>query len=239
MEWLPLEMIAFDADDTLWENERYYQEGRQLFEALLAKYPLSGDLAALLDATEMRNLPVYGYGVPGFAFSMIETAIEATHGMVSSRDIQALVDLSKQMLTAEMALFAQAEETVARLSAVYPLMLITKGDLRHQLSKLERSGLKGYFQHVEVVQDKNSQIYADILTRHHLAAKRFLMVGNSLRSDILPVVALGGRAIYVPNSLTWSHEQVEPPETAWGRYYQVARLGEVPGLIEQLSTETS
>jgi putative hydrolase of the HAD superfamily len=230
------DVIAFDADDTLWHNESLYGMGRNVFHELLAKYPLQGAIDERLDEIEVRNLRYYGYGVVNFLLSLIETAIELTGGRISGDDVQKLIDLSKEMLAARVQLFEGAKETLATLSLSYPLMLITKGDLRHQQSKVEQSGLRDYFRHVEVVSEKTSDTYAAILTRHHITASRFLMVGNSLRSDVLPVVDLGGWAVYIPNDLTWSHEEIDPPDEACARYFEVAHLGLVPGWIEQLAT---
>jgi len=230
------DLIAFDADDTLWHNESLYNMGRDRFHELLAKYQLQGAVDDRLDEIEVRNLRYYGYGVVNFVLSLIETAIELTGGRISGDDVQNLIDLSKEMLAAEVRLFDRAEETLARLSLSYPLMLITKGDLLHQQTKIEQSGLKDYFRHVKVVSDKRPETYAAILSGHNIRASRFLMVGNSLRSDVLPVVELGGWAVYIPNDLTWSHEEIDPPDDARGRYFEVAHLGLVPGLIEQLAS---
>lgn len=229
------DLIAFDADDTLWHNERLYRMARARFHRLLSRYSLHGDIDERVDEVEIRNLSVYGYGVTSFVLSLIEVAIELTDGQITGDDVQALLDLAKEMLTAPVQLFDQAEETLARLSSAYPLMLITKGDLHHQRSKVEGSGLEGYFRHVEVVSAKTPKVYRAILARHDVPASRFLMIGNSLRSDVLPVVAIGGWAVYVPNHLTWSHEHADPPAEARQRYLEVERLDQVPALVEQLA----
>lgn len=231
-------LIAFDADDTLWHSESLYRMGRDRFHKLLAKYQLQGTIDERFDEIEVRNLRYYGYGVMGFVLSLIETAIELTGGRVSGDDIHKLIDLSKEILTAEVRLFGQAEETLAKLSSRYPLMLITKGDLRHQQSKIEQSGLRDYFRYIEVVSEKTPETYRAILARHDIKASRFLMVGNSLRSDVLPVVELGGWAVHIPNDLNWSHEEMEPPDDARPRYFEVEHLGFVPELIEELVQNT-
>jgi len=229
------DVIAFDADDTLWHSESLYAETQDKFRQLLAPYATAERIERELHQTELRNLPVYGYGVKAFALSMIEAALALSHGRIPAGHIQALIDLSKAMLTAELHLLEHAREVVVRLSRAYPLMLITKGDLSHQEAKLARSGLGPYFRYVEVVSDKTHHTYAALLARYQLDPARFLMVGNSLRSDILPVLALGGRAVYIPYHITWAHEQVPVPETDRRGFFELEHLGLLPALIEQLS----
>jgi len=231
------DLIAFDADDTLWHNESLYQRGRERFRELLAKYAIPAVADSQIDAIEIRNLPYYGYGAMSFVLSLIEAGIRLTNGEFSSSDVLALLDYGKEMLGAEVELFAHAEETLARVSAWHPLMLITKGDLNHQLSKVKRSGLKDYFQNIEVVSDKTSADYAAILKRLNIPAERFLMIGNSLRSDILPVLELGGWAIYIPQQITWAHEHSETPAGYGQRMTQAAHLGQLPKLIQSLQQD--
>ncbi len=185
----------------------------------------------------MRNLQYYGYGIKGFALSLIETAIELTQGRISGREIQEVIDLAKDMLTAEVQLLEYARETIARLAISYPLMMITKGDLFDQEAKIARSGLRQYFQYVEIVSDKTRDGYATLLARYHLEPSRFLMVGNSLRSDISPVVALGGWAVHIPYPITWAHENVSPPQRDQKRYFELEHLGLLPALIEELKKQ--
>jgi len=231
---MPLDLIAFDADDTLWHTEHLYADAQAQFRALLAPYVAADTLDGHLFEVEMRNLNFFGYGVKGFTLSMIETAIEMTEGQVGGQDIQRIIDLAKAMLTAEITLLDEAEQTVAALAQTHRLMIITKGDLFDQETKVARSGLASYFQDVEIVSDKNQDTYAALLARHAVAPERFLMVGNSLRSDVLPVVALGAHAVYVPHHLTWAHETVPDHEAAASRYHELARLGQLPALIAQL-----
>jgi putative hydrolase of the HAD superfamily len=229
------DLIAFDADDTLWENEANYMQAREQYHQILSTYLLPANLDELLDETENRNIPYFGYGVSSFIFSLIETAIQVTNKTIRAADIQRILDLSRGMLDADIDLYEQVEPTIKRLSQTYPLMLITKGDLLHQQNKLARSGLAAYFQHVEVVCDKTREIYAAILARHQVDASRFLMVGNSMRSDILPVLELGGRAIYVPGQLSWSHEHRELPEALAEHFVEVEHLGQVADWIRKFS----
>lgn len=234
-----IDLIGFDADDTLWENELYYRQARDEFRALINDHLLANgrpagapaELDDLVEATERRNLPYYGFGVMSFILSLIETAVEVTGGCINSDDIGRLLAIAKRMISAEVELFDRVDDVLADLYGSWPLVLITKGDLLHQGAKVERSGLKRYFAAVEVVADKTPEVYAAILQRQGVAPERFVMVGNSMRSDILPVVELGGRGVYVPNAGTWAYENVAPPAEANGRILQARTLAEVPGAI--------
>jgi putative hydrolase of the HAD superfamily len=232
------DVIAFDADDTLWHNERSYRDGRERFRRILARAGVDLDAAeieARVTRTEVANIRYFGYGVSSFALSLIETAIEASAGRIAAGDLHALIELARGMLTEEIELFDGVADTLAALSGAYPLMLVTKGDLLHQTSKLERSGLKEHFSFVEVVSHKTPEVYAGILGRHGIDAQRFLMVGNSLRSDVLPVVDAGGWAVHVPAELSWSHEHADVPEDARRRYFELPAIGALPRFIEELS----
>ncbi len=228
-------MIAFDADDTLWVNEPLYRMGRERFSGLMAKYGPIEDLNRLADRVEIDNLRYYGYGAVSFVISLIESAIRWTEGKVSAADIQGLIDLSKEMIEADLPLLEGVESTVSSLAAKYPLMLITKGDLLHQHLKVERSGLAGYFDHVEVVSEKSPDTYAAILARLEVEPARFLMVGNSMRSDIAPVLEIGAWAAFVPNDMTWAHEAVEPVDMPRERFIELENMASLPDLIDQLN----
>jgi putative hydrolase of the HAD superfamily len=228
------DLIAFDADDTLWHNESLYHEAINKFQALLAPYQSAEQVEQRLRQIELDNLGYYGYGIKGFALSLVEAAVEISEGRIQGEQLRQVIDITKGMLCAKVRLFEHAEETVASLANSYPLMLITKGDLFEQEAKIARSGLKAYFPHIQIVSDKTRDSYAAILARHHVAPGRFLMVGNSLRSDILPVVALGGMAVYIPNHLTWAHENVPVPDGERGKYIELEHLGLLPALIAKL-----
>ena len=232
-----LDLIAFDGDDTLWHNERSYREARARFRRLLARAGVvlsAQDIDDRVNRTEVANLSLYGYGVSSFVLSLAETAIDLTDGRISGGDLRDLIDLAKQMRTEQIELFPGARETLTRLAATWPLMLITKGDLLHQRSKLERSGLIGCFRHVEVVSHKTPDVYTAILARHGVMPERFLMVGDSLRSDVLPVIEAGGWAVHVPAALSWSHEDAEAPAHMHGRFVEVPALERVPDAIRAL-----
>jgi putative hydrolase of the HAD superfamily len=234
----PFDLIAFDADDTLWHNERSYRDARTRFRALLAGAGVEltdEELEAHVTRTEVCNLEYFGYGVSSFAMSLIETAIDLTAGHIAARDLRELVQLAKQMVSEDVELFDGAHDTVAALASTYPLMLVTKGDLLHQTSKLERSGLQSYFTFVEVVSHKTPDVYARILSRHSVEPNRFLMIGNSLRSDVLPVVDVGGWAVHVPAALTWSHEHADVPDAAKSRYFELPALSAVAQLVDAIA----
>ena len=229
------ETIAFDADDTLWHNEHLYVGAQAKLKQLLGHYHSPEWVDERLYQTEMRNLQHFGYGIKAFALSMIETALELTEGRVSGGEIRQIIDAAKEMLTADVDLLEHVAETLASLEQAYPLMLITKGDLRDQELKIARSGLAARFRYVEIVSDKSPASYEVILRRHGIAPDRFLMIGNSLRSDILPVLAIGGQAVHVPYAITWAHEHVDVPPEQQGRYHELEHLGQLPALLRQLS----
>lgn len=229
-------MIAFDADDTLWHNERLYAAAQTRFKQLLAHYHDPQWIEERLYEAEMRNLPHFGYGIKSFALSMIETAVELTEGRVSGQDILTLVETAKAMLAADVELLDHVAATVRTLAATHTLMIITKGDLLDQESKVARSGLAASFDHIEIVSQKTPESYAAVLRRVGVTPDAFLMVGNSLRSDILPVLALGAQAVYVPCALTWAHEVVEPPPADQPGFHEIAHLGLLPGLVQALES---
>jgi putative hydrolase of the HAD superfamily len=235
---MSLDLIAFDGDDTLWHNERSYREGRERFRRLLAGAGVvlsEQEIEARVNETELANIEVYGYGVSSFALSLIETAIGLTEGRITGADLRGIVELAKHMLTEDVELFPGAREVLTTLAASYPLMLITKGDLLHQTAKIERSGLRDCFRFVEVVSHKTPEVYSAILSRHAVDPGRFLMIGNALRSDVLPVVDAGGWAVHIPAALSWSHEHAELPPHAHGRYFEVTALEQLPAVIETLA----
>jgi putative hydrolase of the HAD superfamily len=200
--------LAFDADDTLWHNETHYAETQEAFRALLRSYHDDAWIDARLHDTEMRNLGHYGYGIKCFTLSMIETALELTEDRLDGAGIRRVVELGKAMLAKPVEPLPGVAEALQMLAGSFDLMLITKGDLFDQETKLAKSGLGGHFSKVEIVSEKDQATYAAILERHAIAPSVFVMVGNSVKSDILPVLELGARAIHIPYHLTWAHEVV-------------------------------
>jgi putative hydrolase of the HAD superfamily len=228
------DILAFDADDTLWHTERLYVGAQHRFRQLLSHYHDREWVEARLYETEMRNLGHFGYGIKAFALSMIETALELTEGRISGADIQAIITMAKDMLSADVELLDHVAATLPALADRYPLMIITKGDLRDQEQKIARSGVAAHFQRVEIVSDKSRDSYAALLGRHGLAAERFMMIGNSLRSDILPVLALGATAVYIPYPLTWAHEAAELPARDQPGFHEIVHIGLLPELLARL-----
>ena len=227
--------IAFDADDTLWYTERLYLELHARFQQLLERYRDRQDTARRAQETELRNLPHYGYGIKGFILSLVEVAVEVTDGRITGSEIGRVLDWGKEMAAAEPQLVEGARDVVVRLAGAYPLMLVTKGDLFEQEAKIARSGLRPFFRSIEIVSDKTCDSYSALLSRHGILPARFLMVGNSLRSDVLPVIQLGGWAAHIPYSMTWAHENVPLPDSCRDRCFELEHLGMLPGLIEQYS----
>ncbi|HUP00553.1 MAG TPA: HAD family hydrolase [Gemmatimonadota bacterium] len=223
-----IDVIAFDADDTLWENEGRYRDTEAEFRRLLEQYHSPEWIDDRLYETEMRNLPHFGYGIKAFVLSMVETAIDLTEGRIGAADIQRVIELGRTMIAAPVELLDGVAETVAELARDHELMIITKGDLLEQESKVERSGLGDHFGKVEIVSRKDQAAYERIAARHGFRPERFLMVGNSLRSDVLPVLAMGGRAVHIPYWTTWRHEEADEAERAAADYARLDSIRELP-----------
>jgi putative hydrolase of the HAD superfamily len=229
-----IEIIGFDADDTLWHNETLYSQAKDQLQELLAQYGNPEQLRQRLDEIEELNVRHYGYGIKSFALSMVEAAIEISNGQIEAPRLSRILDIVKEMLSAEVKPLGAVEPTLAVLAQEYMLMLITKGDFFEQQRKIERSGLAKYFRHIEIVVDKTPETYRGVLAKYHLEPNKFLMVGNSLRSDILPVLAIGGQAVYVPYESTWAHENVDETAQADTKYNEIEHLGQLPELIKNL-----
>ncbi|MEE9599967.1 MAG: HAD family hydrolase [Anaerolineales bacterium] len=226
--------IAFDADDTLWKNEEIYLQGKNVFLDILSDYDIDQNELETDDEYVVENIQYYGYGAMSFVLSMIEKAIELIGESIHPKDIQRLIDFGKHMLTAEVEVFDGVPLLLQNLSKDYPLLLITKGDLFHQQRKLEASGLAGYFRLVEVVSEKSPEVYSEILERHQIDPGRVVMIGNSLRSDIIPVLKLGAWAIYLSDHLTWSHEDDPLDVIAQDNYLEVKEISGVLQAIKLL-----
>ncbi len=229
-----IELVALDADDTLWHNEPLYTGCRDQFSALLARYDPDLVLGDRLDQVELRNLTHFGYGVKGFVLSMIETAIELTAGRLTAADVRTIIAWGREMLAAPIELLDGAREAVETLADSYPIILVTKGDLLHQESKLAASGMGHLFKGIEIVSEKDASVYRRIMARYTVAPERFLMAGNSLRSDVLPVIEAGGHAVHVPYALSWVHERVHPEALADVHFHEIPHLRDLPRLIARL-----
>jgi len=230
-----IEVVALDGDDTLWHNEGFFADTQARYCELLAPWASGEAIDAAMLECERRNLELFGYGVKGFMLSMIETAIELTAGKVSAVEIQAILELGKEMIAQPVELIEGVDEVVPSLAETYRLVLVTKGDLFHQESKLARSGLAELFERVEIVAEKDRATYQRILAASGVEPERFVMVGNSVRSDVLPVLELGAKAVHVPYHLTWELEHAEPPAEHDG-YWEIDSLHVLPDLLGRLAT---
>ncbi|MDX1314646.1 MAG: HAD family hydrolase [Eudoraea sp.] len=207
-----IKVIGFDADDTLWVNETYFRETEEKFADLLEQYETKNKVDQELFRKEMDNLEMYGYGIKSFMLSMIESALELSNNNVGQETIHEIIAMGKDMIAKPVELLDGVEEVLKALESRYRLIVLTKGDLLDQERKLEKSGLSRYFHHVEVLSDKKEANYQHLLDHLEVDVKEFLMVGNSLKSDVLPILNIGAQAIHVPFHTTWAHEHVDPED---------------------------
>jgi putative hydrolase of the HAD superfamily len=226
-----IKFIAFDADDTLWHNETLFIETQDKFRQLLLQYHTEEWIAKRLYETELKNLEHFGYGIKGFTLSMIETAIELSEGRIGGGEISQIIGFSKEMLKSPVEMLEGVEETVKKLSNTHKLLIITKGDLFDQESKIARSGIGDYFEHIEIVPGKTPDVYKKILSKQKIAPENFMMVGNSLKSDILPVAEIGGMGVHIPYETTWAHEQVNEKEASKHRFVKIEKIRQLPDLL--------
>lgn len=204
-----LKVIAFDADDTLWHNEAYFQETEHKFCALLENYLPQHTVARELLQTEIANISLYGYGIKAFMLSMIETAIRVTDKQISNEALEKIIGYGREHLDKPVELIEGVEEVLQKLKGKYRLVMATKGDLLDQERKLKKSGLDHYFHHIEIMSEKKEDDFRKLIKHLDIPAKEFAMVGNSLKSDVLPVLNLGGHGFHIPYHITWAHERVE------------------------------
>lgn len=226
--------IAFDADDTLWHNERFFKLSKESFTELLADYADADHLEERLLAAEKRNLSRYGFGIKGFTLSMIETAIEVSGADLPASVVRTILDTGRDMLDHPVELFPGVADAIDRLSKTHRLLIVTKGDLFHQERKIAASGIADYFSGVEIVSDKSPQTYQAVFARHGDGADRGLMIGNSLKSDVIPAIEAGAWGVYVPHELTWIVEHASTP-AGHPRYREVRAVSELPALVEAIS----
>jgi putative hydrolase of the HAD superfamily len=225
-------VIAFDADDTLWVNEPYFRETEEQFAGLLEDFMPHHSILAELYKTEIANLPLYGYGIKGFMLSMIETALRITSGKIDSIIMTRVIELGQEMLNKPVELLDGVEEVLKTLHGKYRLVVATKGDLLDQQRKLIKSGLDHYFHHIEIMSDKQEKDYQKLIKHLDCKPEEFLMLGNSLKSDVLPVLNIGGHAVHIPYHTTWVHESIDHT-IEHANFYQMESLSEVlPKLIE-------
>lgn len=230
IDYSGIKVIGFDADDTLWVNETYFRDAEHEFARLLSGYETENKIDQELFKMEMNNLDIYGYGIKGFMLSMIESAIDLSNGRIDNATLGKILSLGKSMITHPVELLDGVEEVLRELSEKYRLIVLTKGDLLDQERKLEKSGLTGYFHHVEVLSDKKEVNYKNLLEHLEIPVEEFLMIGNSLKSDVLPIINIGAHAIHVPFHTTWAHELVKDEDDNGG-YHTIDSLKEVLELL--------
>ena len=231
---MSIKVLAFDGDDTLWHNEARFNVTQGELRELVRRHVPEADVDSHLFEVEMRNLGLYGYGIKAFTLSMLETAIELTDGRIPATDLKVILGWGKRMLTAPTELLDGVEAALRNASESYSLLLITKGDLFDQESKLARSGLGELFAGVEILSDKTAATYASLLNRRGIEPAEFVMVGNSLRSDVAPVVELGARAVHIPYHVTWNHEHLPDDALPHAGWYRLAGIGELGALLEAI-----
>jgi putative hydrolase of the HAD superfamily len=228
--------LLFDADDTLWHNERFFRMTEQRFASLLADHVPPSELASRLLDAERRNLGRYGFGIKGFVLSMIETALDVTSDRVPGEVIRAIVEAGHEMLEHPIELLDGVAEAVAALEATHPLMLVTKGDLLDQERKLAQSGLGEVFDAVEIVSTKEAATYTDIFARHGIVPDHALMIGNSVKSDILPPIEAGGWAVWIPHGQTWELEAADPPSEN-PRFLSITTMRDLPATVARVEAQ--
>lgn len=225
-----LKVIAFDADDTLFINEPYFEETEKKFNGLMEGYLSHQSLSQELFRQQIENLPLYGYGIKSYILSMIETAIKVSDGTVSLKYVEKILELGKELLQKPIILLDGVEETLQALKGKYKLVVATKGDLKDQQRKLHDSGLGPYFHHIEVMADKTEINYEKLLKRLEIEPHEFLMIGNSLKSDVLPVLNIGGYACHVPFHTTWAHELIDH-DIEHDNFWEIKKLNELLPLL--------
>ncbi|MGR7814113.1 HAD family hydrolase [Lacinutrix undariae] len=226
-----IKVIGFDADDTLWVNETYFRDAEAEFAKLLSGFETLNKIDQELFKMEMKNLSVYGYGVKGFVLSMVEMALELSNNTISNETISKILDIGKTMINQPVELIEGVEDVLKTLAPHYKLIVATKGDLLDQERKLERSGLLDYFHHIEVLSDKKEANYSKLLNHLDIKPSEFLMIGNSLKSDIIPLVNLKAQAVHIPFHTTWIHEQVEAKDINGKAYKTLNSISELPKLL--------
>ncbi len=228
-----IKVIAFDADDTLWVNETYFREAEKQFALLLRGYETENKIDQELYKTEIKNLAYYGYGVKGFVLSMVECALELSNHTLDPVLLSQILEIGKEMLNKPVQLLPDVESVLKALQGKYKLILATKGDLLDQERKLEKSGLVDYFHHIEVMSDKQPADYQKLIHHLDIQPSELLMIGNSLKSDVIPLLAIGAHAIHVPFHTTWAHEEVAQEQLKTSEYQTISRLKEVLGCIKR------
>jgi putative hydrolase of the HAD superfamily len=224
---MAIKIIGFDADDTLWVNEPHYQNTEKYFLDLLKGYATREEISSALFKTEIENLELYGYGAKGFILSMTETAIRISNRKVTAEEISKIIEMGKSLMDMPIEILEGVEQVLSQLKNRYKLIVVTKGDLLDQERKLRKSGLAHYFDHIEIVSDKKEKDYKTLISHLGIETKEFMMIGNSMKSDIFPVLDIGGYAIHVPYHTTWAHENAEVSPGERIQFKSVSKLSDV------------
>lgn len=228
-----IKVIAFDADDTLWVNEPFFREAEEEFASLMEDFMPRHSSIRELYQTEIENLGLYGYGIKGFMLSMIQTALRISDHKINAKALDKILEIGYDMMQKPVEIMPGVEEVLAELKENYRLVMATKGDLVDQERKLKKSGLDHYFHHIEIMSEKKEADFAKLISHLDVVPEEFLMMGNSLKSDVLPVLELGGHAIHIPYHITWEHERIEH-EIEHENFYQAERISQVVEMIREM-----
>lgn len=232
---MQIDLIGFDADDTLWQTEVHYLQAQSSLGKILSQWESVEKINEILYQIAINNLPYYGYGIKAYVLSLIETAIHISGGEIRGDQIEQILKIGRKMLDMEVVLLPHVKETLEHLSSSNRMMILTKGSLLDQTRKVKHSGVASYFFTVEVVNDKTPETYAKILAKYQVKPKNFLMIGNSIRSDVDPVLKLGGTAVHVPAETTWEHEIVPGFDTSQKGFYSLDHIGQLAELIAKIN----
>ena len=226
-----IKVISFDADDTLWQNENLFRETEQKFCKLMCPYATKEKAIKVLWSAEVKNIPYYGYGIKAFVLDMLDAALKLSKGKLTARETKQIINLGKKLIKSPIVLFEGAENTLKKLSKKYKIVITTKGDLLEQENKIYRSGLIKYLRHIEVMSEKNKTAYARLIKELNVKPQEFLMVGNSVKSDILPVLALGAKAVFIPSKFTWFYEDGDASKIPTKNFLKLDKISELLKLL--------
>ncbi len=230
-----IEVIAFDADDTLWHNETRFRKAEEFFKSLLGDHAEDAHIDDVLYRHEVKNIASFGYGAKTFTLSMVEAAIELSHRNISGAEVEEIIRIGNEIINEPLTVFDGVQEVLEFLKRDFSLMVVTKGDLMEQENKIRRSGLGPLFRYTEIVSEKNVETYRNILEKYSIDPRHFLMIGNSLKSDVLPVIDAGAQAIHIPYHTTWVHEQVPDHVAAASDHLELKSLEDIPAAVATLT----
>jgi len=231
IDFSKIKVISFDADDTLWQNENLFRETEQKFCRLMTPYAVKENAIKVLWETEVKNIPVYGYGIKAFTLDMLEAALKISKNKLTAKETQKIITLGKNLIKGPIVLLEGAENTLKKLSKKYKLIITTKGDLLEQENKIYRSGLLKYLRHIEVMSEKDTKSYVRLLKELNVKPQEFLMVGNSVKSDILPVLALGANAVFIPSRFTWFYEDGDANKIPAENYLKLQNISQLSDFL--------